>query len=72
VRSNGLSDISMDIYKLKTNLRNWLGEVLNITITVSKESIVDRAHAIKAYWRLEIKLYPRWKEPKALHKFDPG
>jgi len=49
VRSNGLSDFSMDIYKSQANLRNWLGEVINITTAVSKASMVDSAHAIKAY-----------------------
>jgi hypothetical protein len=54
VRSNGLSDFSMDIYKWKANLRNCLGKVVNITMAVSKESEVNHAHAIKAYWRLQI------------------
>lgn len=69
MRSNGLSDFSIDIYKLPAN---WLGAVVNITIAVSKKSIVDCAHAIKAYWRLETQRYTLFKGPIALHKFDAG
>jgi len=72
VGSIGLSDFPIHMYKLQANLRKWLGEVINIIIAVSKESIVERVHAIKAYWRLEIQLYSRRKGLMALLNLDAG